>query len=222
MPIRRRAMARAADPTDQITAAFAAVQIVLTVRQAEQFASYLAELQRWSARINLTRLTRTDEIIQEHFIDSAMGLAVLPAGAHNVLDLGSGAGLPGLAIKILRPELEVWLLDSVQKKASFLNVVIGRLGLTNVTVVAERAELVSARPELRGRFVVVTARALARPDAALTLCRPFCAPSGRILLYLSARDQPIWPANVAVAAERRYRLPGHRDDRIVVALSPKR
>jgi 16S rRNA (guanine527-N7)-methyltransferase len=160
------------------------------------------------------------EIIQGHFIDSAMGLPLLPGGPQTAIDLGTGAGLPGLVIKILRPEVVLWLIESAQKKTSFLHSMIGRLGLQNVTVRAQRAEAAATETELRGQFSVVMARALAKPDAALALCRPFCAGSGRILLYLTAHARPAWPADLIVTGERRYRLPGHRGDRVVVALTP--
>jgi 16S rRNA (guanine527-N7)-methyltransferase len=212
-------MPPAIEHADQIVAAFAVLQIDLTPRQADHLGLYLAELKRWSARMNLTRFTTTREIIQEHFIDSAMGLPLIPPDHQDAIDLGTGAGFPGLVIKILRPEITLRLVESVQKKASFLNAITGRLRLPDVVVLAQRAEAAATRPELRGRLSVVTARALAKPDAALALCRPFCSPAGRILLYLSARAQPVWPTDLAVIDERRYRLPGHRDDRIVVALA---
>lgn len=214
-------MPAAAEHAGEITARFAAVQIALTPQQAEGLAIYLAELQRWSSRINLTRFTTVREIIQEHFIDSAMGLPLLPAGPHCAIDLGTGAGFPGLVLKILRPEMSLWLVESVQKKASFLGAVIGHLGLSQVTVLSQRAEAAALEPHLHRRMAVVMARALAKPPVAVALCRPFCAASGRVLLSLTARMQPPWPADFAVAGERRYLLPGHSDERIVVALTPR-
>ncbi|MHB8619569.1 MAG: 16S rRNA (guanine(527)-N(7))-methyltransferase RsmG [Chloroflexota bacterium] len=151
--------------------------IELTADQGDQFRRYSAELLAWNERINLTGITDPAEVDSRHFLDSlACLLAPFPHAAR-VLDVGSGAGLPGLPLKIARPDLRLTLLEATAKKARFVEHTVGMLGLADVEVLAERAETLGRRE----RFDRVVARAVAALPALLELTLPFCALGGLVL-----------------------------------------
>ena len=123
------------------------IGIALSPRQLEQFRVYYRELVEWNLRINLTAIKGYDAVQTRHFLDSlTVSLALSdrvdqrPWGPLRLLDLGTGAGLPGVPLKIVRPEIELVLLDSVAKKTAFLHHLIRRLNLEGVEVVTGRAE----------------------------------------------------------------------------------
>ena len=152
----------------------------LSDRQLAQFARYADLLLEWNAtRMNLTRLTSPRDVAVKHFLDSLALLTVLtpPAGART-LDVGTGAGLPGLALKIARPDLRLTLLDGTAKKLGFCRAVADALGLLDVETVHARAEDAARRPELAGRFDLVTARAVAPLERLWPWLAPFLAPGG--------------------------------------------
>lgn len=149
----------------------------LTDEQLAQFDRYRKELLDWNRRLNLTAITHPEEVDRLHFLDSlACLLEPIPQGAR-LLDVGAGAGLPGLPLKIARQDLAVTLLEATGKKARFLEHVIGALELTRVNVVTDRAETAPGRE----RFDVVVARALAVLPALLELTLPFCRVGGKVL-----------------------------------------
>ncbi len=102
--------------------------------------TYLAELKRWNRAYNLTSLKTDEDIIIKHFLDSLLYLKALPAGDISVVDIGSGAGFPGIPIKILRPEIMMYLIEPSRKKASFLTHIIKTLGLDRIEVMEKRIE----------------------------------------------------------------------------------
>lgn len=114
--------------------------IPLDQKQKQLFAIYYDEFQRWNEKINLTSLAGDASFVIKHFIDSLLPLPIFPPEAKKVIDLGTGGGLPGLPLKIARPDLEVVLLDSSRKKISFLKQVITKLGLSGIQAVMGRAE----------------------------------------------------------------------------------
>jgi len=114
----------------------------LDQRQIEQFARYSAELRAWNMRINLTAITDEEGIVTRHFLDSLRCALSWGDAPSSLIDIGSGAGFPGLPLKILRPELRVALVESVGKKAAFLRHMIAALDLRDVTVLTARAETV--------------------------------------------------------------------------------
>ena len=143
------------------------------------FDRYRDELLDWNQRINLTAVREPSAVDELHFADSlACLLEPLPAGAL-VLDVGAGAGLPGLPLKIARPDLRLTLLEATGKKARFLEHVVSVLGLEGVTVVNERAETYAAAA--REAFDVIVARALAALPTLLELTLPFCRLGGAVL-----------------------------------------
>lgn len=155
----------------------------LTDFQLHQFVRYAEMLVEWNAtRMNLTRLVSPRDIAVKHFLDSLALLTVyVPPDGTRVLDVGTGAGLPGLALKIARPDLRVTLMDGTAKKLGFCRAVTDDLGLDAVEIVHARAEDAVKRPELAGRFDWVTARAVAPLDKLLPWLAPFAAPSGLLL-----------------------------------------
>ncbi len=148
--------------------------------QLGQFARYAHLLLEWNAtRMNLTRLTSPRDVAVKHFLDSLAVLTVLtPPPGTRALDVGTGAGLPGLALKIARPDLKMTLLDGTAKKLLFCRAVADDLGLAGVETVHARAEEGARRPDLSGRFDLVTARAVAPLERLLPWLAPFLAPGG--------------------------------------------
>lgn len=149
---------------------------------------YFVELQKWNRTINLVARAADEEVLESHFLDS---LTLLPEIANGpLLDVGSGAGFPGLVLKIARPELAVTLVEPRQKRVSFLRHVIRTIGLTGVTVVEER--LVANDPGFsaaHGQFPVVTSRALAEIAPFLDLVADMVAPHGQVLCMKGPRAE---------------------------------
>lgn len=178
--------------------------------QLAQFARYADLLMEWNAhRLNLTRIVTPQGIAVKHFLDS---LAVLhavdvPPGAQ-VIDVGTGAGLPGLALKIARPDLAVTLLDSTAKKLAFCQAVCDALGLANVQIVHARAEAAAKQAAWAGQFDVAVARAVAPLDVLLPWLTPFVRTGGRVVALKSAHVDDELPAARPVAR------------RLGIALSP--
>ena len=155
----------------------------------ERLLVYLAELMKWSRRINLiARDTPEAQVIENHFLDSLTLLPLLHGDAVHLLDVGTGAGFPGLALACVLPEARFTLVEPRQKRVTFLRHVIRTLGLTNTSVVADRIEPHVAA--WQGRFSHITSRAVAEPSLFLPLIRPLVAPATRVILML-ARDEAL-------------------------------
>ncbi len=172
----------------------------LTDAQLDQFVRYAEMLVDWNAtRMNLTRLVSPRDIAVKHFLDSLALLTVqTPPNNARVLDVGTGAGLPGLALKIARPDLRVTLLDSTAKKLGFCRAVADDLGLESVETVHARAEDAANLPALAGQFDWVAARAVAPLEKLLPWLAPFAAPRGLLLsLKGMAADEELAAARPA-------------------------
>ncbi|MBQ4086807.1 MAG: 16S rRNA (guanine(527)-N(7))-methyltransferase RsmG [Clostridia bacterium] len=155
----------------------------LAAPQLEQFRQYADLLVEWNKKMNLTAITEPGEIITKHFIDSLYGLPYLPNGG-TLIDVGTGAGFPGIPLKIARPDLSLTLLDSLNKRLTFLNEVIRELALPDVKTVHTRAEEGAVKKSpLREKFDVATSRAVAQLNALAEYCLPYVKVGGVFLAY---------------------------------------
>jgi 16S rRNA (guanine527-N7)-methyltransferase len=168
------------------------------------------ELLKWNAKVNLTAITEPEEVLEKHFLDS---LAVLPEveGAASLLDLGAGAGFPGIPLKLARPALTVTLVDAVGKKVGFLKAAIATLGLKDARGLHARAE---GHPEDEGipRAELLIARAFMDLPDWLNLAPAYLLPGGRVVAMLG-KAQPDEELH-ARAAERKLRLISARQYRL--------
>lgn len=155
------------------------VGLDLTESQYNQFISYMRLLQEWNEKINLTAITEDEEVIKKHFIDCIKAFkSNAVKNAKNIIDVGTGAGFPGLPIAIMNPDVKVILLDSLNKRVNFLNTVVSTLGLKNVITIHSRAEDGARKPELRERFDVATSRAVANMAVLSEFCLPYVKLNG--------------------------------------------
>jgi 16S rRNA (guanine527-N7)-methyltransferase len=195
--------------------------------QAEQlaaFASYADELVLWNERVNLTAITRREEIYLRHFLDSLSCARFWGAIPHHVIDIGSGAGFPGLPLKIVFPHIQLTLLESVSKKAVFLDHMVATLGLQGVQVLPLRAEEAGRVPTLRGQADLVTARAVAELRVLLEYAMPLLRVGGQLLApkgAAAAEEQQAASRALAIlgaeiTAVEPVDLPGLDERRIVV------
>src|SRR3954467_10679370 len=159
----------------------------LSPAQLDQFAVYAAELRRWNERVNLTAIADETGIVTPHFPDSLRCAHTWRCAPQNLVDIGAGAGFPRLPLKILRPELQLTLVESIAKKAAFLRHMAEMLGLTNVEIVIARAEAVGRDPAQRERYDVAVARAVAELRVLAEYCLPLCQIGGRFLAPKGAR-----------------------------------
>src|SRR5712692_9814664 len=155
---------------------------LVAARFLEQFLRYREELLDWNTRINLTAITNPGEVLIKHFLDSLSLLLVYDRPAAHLLDIGAGAGFPGLPIKIVRPQWHVVLLEATGKKVRFLQHVLETLQLRDVVAVHGRAEELAHNAEYRASFDLVTARAVASLSTLLEYAAPFCYVGGQIIL----------------------------------------
>ena len=150
--------------------------------QSEQLLSYRRELLDWNTRVNLTAITKPEEVDTKHFLDSLSLLQVYDKPHARLLDIGSGAGFPGLPLKIVRPDWHVTLLEATGKKTIFLQHILDGLQLQEIEVVHGRAEEMAHEKKYRGAFDIVTARAVASLSSLLEYCAPYCRVNGAIIL----------------------------------------
>jgi len=148
--------------------------IELSERQIEQFLTYLEILQDWNKRMNLTSLKDPREIITTHFLDSlTVSEGIDEIGPIRVIDIGTGAGFPGIPLKILKPEISLSLLDSRRKRIEFLRYLFKSLKLKGLEIIWGRAEEYGRKEEYREKYDIVLARALARLNILVELGIPF-------------------------------------------------
>lgn len=164
------------------------LELSLTAKQFEQFARYQALLLEWNKRVNLTGAKSPREVQIRHFADSlTCALAAGDLNGQSLIDIGSGAGFPGIPLKILFPQLKLVLLESIEKKGVFLNEVIMDLGLDDVSVVIERAEMAAHDVVHRRQYDWAVARAVAHLSPLLEYLLPFCRIGGHALAQKGAR-----------------------------------
>ncbi len=164
----------------------------LSSLQEERFGQYYELLIEWNRVMNLTAITELPEVEEKHFLDSLALTQALPlSGTESLIDIGTGAGFPGLPLKILFPEMKMVLADALQKRVDFLNEVIHRLQLENITAVHARAEELAHDAKYREAFDLCVSRAVAPLPILLEYCLPFVRTDGIFAAYksLAAEDE---------------------------------
>lgn len=151
--------------------------------QTNKFFLYMNLLLEWNKKINLTAITNEDEIITKHFVDSASILSVMQIENSNVIDIGSGAGFPGIPLKILQPEINLTLIDSLAKRINFLDEIKNNLGLKNLKCIHARAEEFAKLNSERENYDVCISRAVANLNTLSELCLPFVKIDGNFISY---------------------------------------
>ncbi len=203
--------------------------IRLTEAQLDRFQTYYETLADWNRSINLTRITGLEEVQVKHFLDSltvVLAAPLQPGDLLKVVDVGAGAGFPGLPLKLVFPETELALVESVGKKAGFLEEVISVLELEGVEIHIGRAETLAHDASLRENFDLVLARGLARLPVLAEYTLPFCRVGGTVaaLKHGSVAAEIDQASNAlrtlggAAPQVHPVEVTGLTDDRVVVAV----
>ncbi len=159
--------------------------IVLSPKQLDQFDKYFHMLVEWNDKMNLTTILEEKEVYEKHFYDSLTIAFAFKFNDQSVLDIGTGAGFPAIPLKIVYPNLKLTVMDSVAKKLTFIKAVVDELELTDVTIVADRAENYIAKK--REQFDVVTARAVAQLNVLMELAVPYVKKDGFFIALKGAK-----------------------------------
>lgn len=153
--------------------------IELDDEKIKKFIEYMDLVIEWNQKINLTAITENNDFIKKHFIDS---ISIFKCGliekGKSIIDVGSGAGFPGIPIKIIEPGTNIMLLDSLNKRVNFLNTVIEKLGLTGIKAEHGRAEEFAMKNDYREKYDIATARAVAGLNILCELCMPYVKVGG--------------------------------------------
>lgn len=162
------------------------IGIVLTKTQKQQFDKFYELLVEWNKVMNLTGITEYEEVNEKHFVDSlSIVKAVDMNQVSSVIDVGTGAGFPGIPLKIAFPHLKVVLLDSLNKRINFLNTVINELGLKDISTIHGRAEDFAKKPEYREQSDLCVSRAVANLATLSEYCIPYVKKDGMFVPYKS-------------------------------------
>lgn len=168
----------------------ASLRIELSGQQTEQFIRYYEILVEWNSFMNLTGITEYEEVVQKHFVDSlALCKAIDLNEAETLIDIGTGAGFPGIPLKIVYPQLQVTLLDSLQKRIRFLDEVIAQLGLTGIETIHGRAEDFAKPSMKREQYDVCVSRAVANLSSLSEYCLPYVKVGGYFIPYKSGKTE---------------------------------
>lgn len=160
--------------------------IILSGRQKDQFMQYYELLIEWNKVMNLTGITEFDEVMQKHFLDSlSIVKAIKEKKNMKVLDVGTGAGFPGIPLKIVFSDWDIVLLDSLNKRIKFLDEVIKTLNLQGIKTIHGRAEDFAKKEEYREKFDLVVSRAVANLSTLSEYCLPYVREGGAFLSYKS-------------------------------------
>lgn len=164
------------------------LSISLNEKQICQFLRYYELLVEWNQVMNLTAITDFDEVCKKHFIDSlSLVKAYDVSSVQTLIDIGTGAGFPGIPLKIVFPDLKVTLLDSLNKRVNFLNAVIDELALKNIETFHGRAEDYAVKGKLREQYDICVSRAVANLSTLCEYCIPYVKVGGHFISYKSEK-----------------------------------
>lgn len=175
---------------NELGKAFESLGIEPTKEQQEKFYKYYTLLVEWNSKMNLTAITDVEGVVYKHFLDSLSIVKVVDLknlATAKIIDIGTGAGFPGIPLKIFFPNTEILLLDSLNKRITFLNEVINQLELEKISCIHGRAEEFSRKPEYREQFDIAVSRAVARLNSLCELCIPFVKPGGNFVSYKASK-----------------------------------
>jgi len=200
--------------------------IRLDQKKMTEFKTYYEILSQENKKYNLTSIEGEREVAVKHFLDSLACVSVLDFKNTYVVDVGTGAGFPGIPLKIFCPEMEVLLVDSVKKKVAFLEDLVERLGITGVSVRWDRAETMGVSGEFREKADIVVSRAVAPLNVLSELCLPLVRPGGHFLSMkgpgageeLSAATRVIEMLGGHLERTERIKLPMGNDERTLVLI----
>ncbi|MEE3765887.1 16S rRNA (guanine(527)-N(7))-methyltransferase RsmG [Streptococcus agalactiae] len=205
--------------------------ITLTDKQKKQFETYFRLLVEWKEKINLTAITDKEGVYLKHFYDSIAPIlqGYIDNSPLSILDIGAGAGFPSIPMKILYPEIDITIIDSLNKRINFLNILANELELSGVHFFHGRAEDFGQDKVFRAKFDIVTARAVARMQVLAELTIPFLKINGRLIaLKAAAAEEELISAEKAlktlfsqVTVNKNYKLP-NGDDRNITIVSKKK
>ena len=152
----------------------------------DEFETYFEELVSYNDKVNLTAITEKNDVFTKHFLDSIIAVDAIPVNA-SVVDVGTGAGFPGLVLKIFFPNLKITLVDSLNKRIKFLDEVIHQLGLTDIDTIHGRAEDFAKPDKLREKYDICVSRAVANLSTLSEYCLPFVKLDGCFVSYKSEK-----------------------------------
>ena len=199
------------------------IGLTLPTGEVGAFERYAVELKKWNSKVNLTAIIKDREIAIKHFIDSLHLAEYLSPGAR-LLDIGSGAGLPVIPLKIISPDIAMVSVDAVAKKIHFQRHIIRLLELKNIEAVHARIEELHTTE--RNSFTIITSRAFTRLDRFVALAAPLLAEGGVLIAMkgaqaeceIAASDDGLQTGGFAVVSVQRYRLPENMGERVLTFL----
>lgn len=203
------------------------LQVMLTDSEVSAFNVYAAELLKWNAKVNLTAITKNNEIAIKHFVDSLVLVPRLSAD-DSLLDIGSGAGLPSIPLKIMLPHTRMTSVDAVAKKIHFQRHVIRLLNLTNIEAVHARIE--TLQQSHQHIFSVITSRAFTRLDRFVALAAPLLREDGLLIAMkggapedeIAGSDDGVSSAGFEILSVERYSLPMNMGERVLTLLKRRK